>query len=125
MKSFGIGIDTVPVTTGALAALIKLVDAGAISGFTAKNVFERMWESGRSAAEIVKQEGLAQIDDTDTLRVIVANTLASNRGAVLKYRSGKTSTLGFLVGQVMRLTKGKANPQLVNDLLRQMLSDAD
>ena len=125
MKSFGIGIDTVPVTTGALAALIKLVDAGAISGLTAKNVFERMWESGRSPAEIVKQEGLARIDDTDALRVIVANTLASNRAAVLKYRNGKTSTLGFLVGQVMRLTKGKANPQLVNELLSQMLDDAD
>ena len=125
MKSLGIGIDAVAVAPDALAALITLVDAGTISGSIAKDVFERMWESGRPAAEIVERDGLAQIDDTDALRTIVADTLASNPEAVLKYRSGKTGTLGFLVGQAMRATKGKANPQLVNDLLRQTLGDAE
>ena len=125
MKSLGVEIGTIGMTPQALAELIRLVDTGTISGSIAKQVFERMHASGQSAEVIVRQDHLAQIGDAGALDALVKHTIDTNPKAVEKYRGGKTGTLGFLVGQVMRATKGTANPQVVNDLLRRVLNDAE
>ena len=111
------------VSAQSLAELILLVDTGRISSVVAKEVFEAVVETGRSPERIVEERGLSQIDDTEALRMIVSQVLRDNPGAVSKYKNGKTGTLGFLVGQVMRSCKGKANPQVVNELLKELLTD--
>ena len=124
MKELGLDITGVRVKPAELAALITLVDGGTISGSVAKTVFERMAESGMSAEAIVKADGLAQIDDTEALSAVVQAVVAANPDAVRTYRGGKKGILGFLVGQVMRATRGKANPQLVNQLVQTALGSA-
>ena len=106
------------VSANSLAELIGLVDDGVITGVIAKDVFDVMAETGENARAIVKDRNLSQIEDMQALEVVVKQTLAENVAAVEKYKLGKTGALGFLVGQAMRLTKGKANPQLVNKLLK-------
>ena len=121
MKTPGVGLARVKVTPVALGALIRLVDAGTISNSVARDVFERMADTGRSPEAIVEAEGLSQIGDAGELEVVVRRTLADHPAAVSKYRAGKTGTLGFLVGQVMRATRGQANPRVVNELLKAAL----
>ena len=121
MKDEGVELATLKVQPPALAALINLVDAGQVSGSAAKLIFERMSQTGETAAEAVAAEGLTQIDDSDTLSAAVQAVIDAQPDAVASYRSGKTGTLGFLVGQVMRETQGKANPKRVNELLRRQL----
>jgi aspartyl-tRNA(Asn)/glutamyl-tRNA(Gln) amidotransferase subunit B len=104
-----------------LAGLIALIDKGTISGSIAKGVFERMVASGRSADDIVAAEGLTQISDESQIAALVAEVLATHADAVAQYRAGKTTTFGFLVGQVMKAAGGKANPKRVNDLLKRAL----
>ena len=125
MKTAGAGIGDMTVTPAALGALVRLVDAGTISNSVARDVFERMADTGRSPEAIVEAEGLSQIGDADELQAVVRRTLADNPAAVSKYRAGKTGTLGFLVGQVMRATRGQANPRLVNELLKRALDDPE
>src|SRR5712691_8356985 len=110
-----------PVPPARLAELIQLVDGGAITGTSAKVVFERMWTGGEDARTIVEREGLAQVSDEGAIESAVAEVIAASPDQVATYRKGKTSTLGWFVGQVMRKTGGKANPQLVNDLLKKAL----
>jgi len=110
-----------PVGPSALAALVKLVAAGTISGKTAKDVFEKMWTSGEPAAAIVEREGLGQLDDAGALASAVAEVVAASPEQVASYRGGKAAALGWFVGQVMRRTGGRANPQRVNELLRKAL----
>lgn len=124
LKQLGVGIGKAGVTPGALGSLIRLVDAGTIGGAVAKRVFDRMYGSGRSAEAIVAEEGLSRIGDSDALAGIVRRTLADNRAAADKYRSGKTGALGYLVGQVMRATRGQADPRVVGALLRAELDDS-
>ena len=114
-------IEDVPLAPDALAELIVLVDAGTISGSIAKGVFETMYGSGRRAAEIVSAEGLTMLDDQDAIDRIVAAVLDGHAGPVAEYRAGKTKTFGFLVGQVMKATAGKADPARVNESLRRVL----
>ena len=121
LKDAGRGVEAAPVTADRLAALIALVDKGTISGSMAKDVFEKMFASGRSAAAIVAAEGLAQIDDESQIVGMIADVLSRNADAVAQYRGGKTATFGFLVGQVMKAAAGKANPRRVNELLRRAL----
>jgi aspartyl-tRNA(Asn)/glutamyl-tRNA(Gln) amidotransferase subunit B len=104
-----------------LAELLALVDRGTISGSIAKDVFERMFVSGRTAADIVAAEGLTQIDDESYLVGLVAAVLAKHADAVAVYRGGKATTFGFLVGQVMKAGAGKANPSRVTELLKRAL----
>jgi aspartyl-tRNA(Asn)/glutamyl-tRNA(Gln) amidotransferase subunit B len=104
-----------------LAGLIALIENGTISGSMAKDVFEKMFGSGRSAAVIVAADGLAQIDDEGQIVALIAQVLTGNDGAVADYRGGKTSAFGFLVGKVMKAAGGKANPKRVNELLKRAL----
>jgi aspartyl-tRNA(Asn)/glutamyl-tRNA(Gln) amidotransferase subunit B len=112
-----------PVTPEALAGLIGLVSAGTVSHSIAKEVFAEMLESGRSAAEIVEAEGLAQIGDEDAVHALVTEVIAGNGDVVAQFRSGKQAAFGFLVGQVMKSSKGKANPAVVNRRLREALEE--
>jgi aspartyl-tRNA(Asn)/glutamyl-tRNA(Gln) amidotransferase subunit B len=121
MNERGAAIVDVPLQPAALAGLVRLIDNGTISGSIAKEVFAKMYETGRSAEDIVAAEGLAQIGDESALLAIVGDVLARNADAVAQYRAGQQKTFGFLVGQVMKGSRGKANPKLVNDLLRREL----
>jgi aspartyl-tRNA(Asn)/glutamyl-tRNA(Gln) amidotransferase subunit B len=121
MNELGTDIEATPLTPAALAGLIKLVDSGTISGPTAKEVFEKMIASGRPAAAIVEAEGLARIDDEASVQAAVQRVLTANQDAVKQYRGGKKQTYGFLVGQVIKAMGGKANPALVNALMRREL----
>jgi aspartyl-tRNA(Asn)/glutamyl-tRNA(Gln) amidotransferase subunit B len=121
MNEDGIEVADVPLEPQRLAGLIQLVDSGTISGPIAKEVFEKIYASRRTAAEIVEQEGLARIDDEAAVAAAVRTVVEANQGPVAQYRAGKQQTFGFLVGQVMKAMKGKANPVLVNDLLRRTL----
>lgn len=114
-------IGTSPVGSAALAELIGLIDSGTISGKIAKDVFEKVWATGESPKSVVEREGLVQIRDEGAVQAVVDAVLAENPGPVATYRKGKTGSFGFLVGAVMKKTEGKANPQLVNALLKKAL----
>jgi aspartyl-tRNA(Asn)/glutamyl-tRNA(Gln) amidotransferase subunit B len=122
MKERGHDESSQPLQAGRLAGLITLVDNGTISSSIAKDVFGKMYDSGRSADEIVAAEGLAQIGDESALVEIVRSVITANPDAVAQYRAGKMQTFGFLVGQVMKGSKGKANPKLANELLKKELA---
>jgi aspartyl-tRNA(Asn)/glutamyl-tRNA(Gln) amidotransferase subunit B len=122
MNERGQRIGQVPLPPQALSGLIRLVDKGTISNAIAKDVFAKMWESGRSAEEIVAADGLAQIGDESAVVGLIRDVLAKNADAVTQYRAGKTQTFGFLVGQVMKASGGRANPKLANELLKRELS---
>jgi aspartyl-tRNA(Asn)/glutamyl-tRNA(Gln) amidotransferase subunit B len=110
-----------PVAPERLAGLITLVDTGKISGAIAKDVFEKMLDSGRSADDIVAADGLTQIDDESQIAALVARVIADHADAVGQYRGGRAAAFGFLVGQAMKAAGGKANPKRVNELLRRAL----
>ncbi len=111
-----------PVPAPALGGLLDLMADGTISGRIAKEVFEIMFETGKPASAIVEEKGLRQVSDTGAIAAAIDEVLASNAGKVAEYRGGKDKLFGFFVGQVMRATGGKANPALVNELLKQKLS---
>src|SRR5688572_22449738 len=121
MKERSVTMAEVGLEPAALAGLIALIEKGTISSSIAKDVFAKMYGSGRSADEIVTADGLAQIGDEDALAAIVRGVVATHGDAVAQYRAGKTQTFGFLVGQVMKGSAGKANPKLANQLLRKEL----
>ncbi|MFI5058229.1 MAG: Asp-tRNA(Asn)/Glu-tRNA(Gln) amidotransferase subunit GatB [Candidatus Acidiferrales bacterium] len=111
-----------PVSPAALAELVKLVDSGQITGSVGKKAFATMFETGRGAAEIVAAEGLGQISDTSAIEKAAREVIAKNPDNVAKYKAGNEGVFKFFVGQVMRATRGQANPQAVNDILRRLLS---
>ena len=94
-----------------------------INAATAKTVLEEMFKTGKSADEIIGKQGLSQISDTGELEIIALDVINSNAQAIADYRAGKETALKFLVGQVMKATKGRANPQLVNEVLKQKLAE--
>ena len=116
-----VAIGAAPVTPTALADLIRLVDEGRISGASARHVFETMWRTRESAADIVEREGLAQVGDEAALLMHVDAVIAANPDAVASYRAGRVQAIGALVGQVMKLTRGTANPKVVHALLQRQL----
>jgi aspartyl-tRNA(Asn)/glutamyl-tRNA(Gln) amidotransferase subunit B len=116
-------IQECPVTPAHLTGMLKLIDNKTISGKIAKTVFEEMYTTGKMPEEVVKEKGLVQITDEGQLEKIIANVIADNPGPVAQYRGGKTKTFGFFVGQVMKATKGKANPQIVNTMLKKKLDE--
>ena len=110
-----------PIPPKNLARLLALIDDGTISGKIAKDVFEKMYRSGEDAETIVKREGLVQVADAGALAAVVEQVLAANAPAVEDWKKGKKQSLGFLVGQAMKATQGKANPAIVNQLLLEQL----
>jgi aspartyl-tRNA(Asn)/glutamyl-tRNA(Gln) amidotransferase subunit B len=122
LNDSGKEIDASPVSPAALAELLKLVESGQITTAVGKKVFATMFDSGRSASEIVAAEGLAQISDTSAIETAAREVIAKNPDNVAKYKSGNEGVFKFFVGQVMRATRGQANPQAVNDILRRLLS---
>jgi aspartyl-tRNA(Asn)/glutamyl-tRNA(Gln) amidotransferase subunit B len=123
LKAAGKELGESPVTPEALGELVAMVRRGELSGKMAKEVFVRMFAVGESARAIVEREGLRQISDTGELERIVDEVLASHPRQLEQYRAGKTTVLGFFVGQVMRATRGQANPQAVQELLRKKLAE--
>jgi aspartyl-tRNA(Asn)/glutamyl-tRNA(Gln) amidotransferase subunit B len=111
------------ITPAQLAEVVRLVEAGTIGGPGAKQVVEECFRTGAAPAEVVKAKGLAQVSDAGALEAAVDAVLARNPGEVEKYRGGKKNLMGFFVGQVMKDTKGKGNPAVVNTLLKQKLGD--
>ena len=114
-------MSRVPIPPAGLAELIALTESNVISSTVAKDVFDRMWASGQGARAIVDAEGLAQIGDESALAALIASVIADHGDAVAQYRAGRTNTFGFLVGQVMKGTGGKANPKVVSQLLKKAL----
>ena len=119
----GLEIEAAPIPAAGLGELIALVADGTLSGRMGREVFEAMWETGKPAAEIVEERGLKQISDTGALESLVDELLAREAGKAAEYRAGRTKLLGFFVGQVMKATGGKANPKVVNELLRARLEE--
>jgi aspartyl-tRNA(Asn)/glutamyl-tRNA(Gln) amidotransferase subunit B len=124
LKETGGSIGDAPVAPASLAGLLRLVADGVISGTVAKDVLAVMWATSRPAEAIVREQGLAQIGDRDALDALVRDVVERNPKAVAQFRAGKTLTLGFLVGQVMKATGGKANPAMVNELMKRALEQA-
>lgn len=121
LKELGKGITESPVSAANLGELLKLVSSGELSGKLAKEVFAKMLATGDTARAIVDREGLKQISDTGALDKILDEVLAANPKQVEQYKSGKTQVIGFLVGQVMKASKGQANPAAVNEMLKAKL----
>jgi aspartyl-tRNA(Asn)/glutamyl-tRNA(Gln) amidotransferase subunit B len=115
-------IENCPVSPQNMVQLLLLLDSGVISGKMAKAVFEEMYAGGKTARQIVDEKGLVQVRDESAIESVVDLVLADNPAEVEQYRAGKEKLFGFFVGQVMRATKGKANPQLVNEILRKKLA---
>jgi aspartyl-tRNA(Asn)/glutamyl-tRNA(Gln) amidotransferase subunit B len=110
-----------PVSADGLGGLLDLIADGTISGKIAKDVFDEMFDSGKAAADIVEEKGLKQISDSGEISAIVDQIIADNPDQADEYRGGNTKVAGWFTGQVMKATQGKANPQMVNELLREKL----
>jgi len=118
----GVALVDAPVDADKLGGLLDLVADGTISGRIAKDVFEEMWENGKTAADIVDAKGLKQISDSGAIEALVDKVIAENPGQVEQIKAGNEKLLGWFVGQVMKATQGKANPGMVNQLLRKKLN---
>ncbi len=121
LKKDGRNIVDCPVSPSALVDLLKLIESGTISGNIAKGIFEEMYQTQKSAGSIVEEKGLKQITDSSAIEKIVAEVLQANPSQVEEFKGGKEKVLGFLVGQVMKASKEKANPAIVNKLLKKKM----
>jgi len=110
-----------PVTASNLAALVKVLDSGSINNNQAKEVLVEMFASGQTASEVIAEKGFEQVSDTSVIEKIVNEVIAANDAQVAAYRGGNEKLFGFFVGQVMKASQGKANPKIVNELLRAKL----
>src|SRR5262249_35825996 len=110
-----------PVAPAHLAEMVRMIDQGKISGKIAKTVFEAMLERGEAPAKIVADKGLEQVSDAGSIETAIDQILGAHAKQVADYRSGNEKVFGFLVGQIMKATQGKANPKTVNELLRSKL----
>ena len=122
LSTDGIEISAAPVKAEDLAGLLTLISKGTISGKIAKKVFATMWKEGGKAEDIVKAQGLVQISDTGALQELVDKVVSENPKAVEDFKAGKKKAVGALVGQIMKATKGKANPKVINELLNKKLA---
>jgi aspartyl-tRNA(Asn)/glutamyl-tRNA(Gln) amidotransferase subunit B len=121
LNSQGKTIEDSPVSSAQMAQLLTLIEQDVISGKIAKTVFDEMVTSGKNPKDIVEQKGLVQVTDESAIEAVVDMVLSNSPAEVEGYRNGKTKLMGFFVGQVMKETKGKANPQMVNKLLNEKL----
>ena len=117
----GLSLAESPITAESLGRLIELISDGTISGRIAKDVFVNMFESGEDALDIVERKGLTQISDAGAILELVESVISDNASKVAEFRNGKDKLFGFFVGQVMKKSQGKANPKLVNNLLKDKL----
>ncbi len=122
LNRLGLGIEGSPVSAAGLGELVDLVIDGTVSGRLAKEVFAAMIETGKGAAFLVEERGLKQVTDSGAIESAIAAVLAAQGDKVAEYRAGKEKLFGFFVGQVMKATQGKANPALLNELLRKKLA---
>jgi aspartyl-tRNA(Asn)/glutamyl-tRNA(Gln) amidotransferase subunit B len=122
LKDAGKEIADSPMAPTALAGLLATVEKGEITAASGKKVFAQMFDTGKSAADIIASEGLAQISDTSAIEKIARAVLEKNPDNLAKYRSGNEGVFKFFVGQVIRETRGQANPQLVNEILKKVLA---
>ncbi|PIQ99435.1 MAG: Asp-tRNA(Asn)/Glu-tRNA(Gln) amidotransferase GatCAB subunit B [Nitrospinae bacterium CG11_big_fil_rev_8_21_14_0_20_45_15] len=118
----GLGISNCPIPAIAMAELFKLIDKQTISGKIAKTVFEDMYSTGKPAEQIIQEKGLVQISDTGALEKLVQEVIDANPGQAEEFRNGKDKLMGFFVGQVMKASKGQANPELVNKIIKEKLT---
>jgi aspartyl-tRNA(Asn)/glutamyl-tRNA(Gln) amidotransferase subunit B len=116
-----IEVGACPVAAEDLAAMIALIENGTISGKIAKELLIDMFHTGKPPGTLVEEKGLVQITDRAQLAAVAREVIAAHPGPVAEYRAGKQKTFGFIVGQMMKATKGKGNPQLVNEILKQEL----
>ena len=123
LNDAGKEIAECPVAPVSLAALLKKIEAGEITAASGKKVFEKMFETGKSAEEIIAAEGLAQITDAGAIEAVARQVAAKSPENVAKYKSGSDGVFKFFVGQVMKETRGQANPQLVNEILKRVLAE--
>lgn len=123
LNAEGISINACLVTPALLVGMLKRIDDGTISGKQAKTVFEKMWSGGEDADKIIDAEGLRQVSDSGAIEGFIAAIIAANPAQVADYKSGNEKIFGFFVGQVMKASKGQANPGAVNELLRKMLAE--
>lgn len=121
LNKAGKDISSSPVSSKNLAELISLIKDNTISGKIAKDVLDEMFASGKEPKKIIEEKGLQQVTDTSEIEKIIDEVLAANPDSIAEYKSGKDKLFGFFVGQVMKLSKGKANPAIVNDLLKKKL----
>jgi aspartyl-tRNA(Asn)/glutamyl-tRNA(Gln) amidotransferase subunit B len=121
LNAQGRSIEQSPIPAGRLAELLRLVDSGAISAKSAKAVFDEMAATGKPAAAVVAEKGLAQISDTGAIEAVVRELLARHPEEVAAYRGGKSKLMGFFVGEAMKATRGQADPKKVNAILKKML----
>ena len=121
LKAAGRTLENSPVSSVDLAELVNFIADGTISGKLAKEIFAKMFDGKGTAGEIIKAEGLEQISDESAIETLIDEVIAANPSQVETYRGGKTGVLGFFVGQVMKATRGQANPKVVNELLRKKL----
>jgi aspartyl-tRNA(Asn)/glutamyl-tRNA(Gln) amidotransferase subunit B len=122
LEGAGIGAGDSPISPEELGALLRTIDEGKISGKQGKDVMIEMFKTGKAAATIIEEQGLVQVSDIGEIDRIVDEVLAANPGQVQSYRSGKEALFGFFVGQVMKASKGKANPKIANERLKAKLS---
>jgi aspartyl-tRNA(Asn)/glutamyl-tRNA(Gln) amidotransferase subunit B len=123
LKNANTEINDSKISAKNLAKLVELVETDKISGKIGKTVFEDMFATGKSPEDIIKEKGLIQVSDTGEIEKIIDSVLAKNQDNVEKYKSGKTGLFGYFVGEVMKETKGKASPKLVNEILKKKLEN--
>ncbi|MDD4767425.1 MAG: Asp-tRNA(Asn)/Glu-tRNA(Gln) amidotransferase subunit GatB [Desulfotomaculaceae bacterium] len=123
LNARGMELSQSKITPAGLASLLELIEKGSISNKIGKEVFETMFEEGQEPAQIVKEKGLSQISDEGQLTRIIAEVIAKNPKSVEDFQAGKEKAIGFLVGQVMKATRGQANPGVVNTMLREKLAE--
>ncbi|MFZ0883908.1 MAG: Asp-tRNA(Asn)/Glu-tRNA(Gln) amidotransferase subunit GatB, partial [Candidatus Acidiferrales bacterium] len=124
LKDAGKEIEDCPVAPAALAELLAIVERGEITAASGKKVFATMFDTGKKAADIIAAEGMAQISDTGAIETIARAVVAKSPDNVAKYRSGSEGVFKFFVGQVMKETRGQANPQIVNEILKRVLAES-
>ena len=123
LEASNTSITDSPIPPAELAALIRLIDDGKISGKQGKEVLSEMFAGRKSAADVIRERGLEQVSDTGEIERVVDEVIAANPQQLAQYRAGKETLFGFFVGAAMKASKGKANPKLVNDILRAKLNE--
>ena len=124
MKETDEALASLPVPPRALGELIKIIDEGAISGTVGKDVFEKMFASGDAPAVIIEREGLTQISDSGAIEDLVRGVMDANPEQVAELRAGKDKVIGWMVGQIMKASRGQANPKLARETLVRLLKES-